>query len=98
MFAKTRVSMAALHPLVLGVLDRVLGHYQLSAPTGIRSDQARRPRTSTATTSIYPLPRLRRRGGREHDVAIDDFTEANGATRVVPGSHRWTTGGPAPTT
>jgi hypothetical protein len=22
--------------------------------------------------------------------AIDDFTEANGGTRLVPGSHRWT--------
>ena len=26
---------AAVNPLVLGVLDRVLGTYQLSAPTGI---------------------------------------------------------------
>src|SRR5215471_19545369 len=36
LFAKTRVfDAAATHPLLLGVLDQVLGHYQLSAPVGI---------------------------------------------------------------
>src|SRR2546428_117862 len=36
LFAKTRAFDApAVHPLVLGVLDHVLGHYQLSAPVGI---------------------------------------------------------------
>ena len=28
--------------------------------------------------------------------ALDDFTEANGATRLVPGSHRWTDRQPGP--
>src|SRR4051794_2588619 len=33
LFGKTRAfDAAAIDPLVLGVLDRVLGHYQLSAP------------------------------------------------------------------
>ena len=36
LFAKTRMfDAAATHPLLLGVLDQVLGHYQLSAPVGI---------------------------------------------------------------
>ena len=36
LFAKTRVfDAAATHPLLLGVLDQVLGHYQLRAPVGI---------------------------------------------------------------
>ena len=36
LFAKTRVFDAlATDPLLLGVLDEVLGHYQLSAPVGI---------------------------------------------------------------
>ena len=36
LFAKTRVFDAlATDPLLLGVLDQVLGHYQLSAPVGI---------------------------------------------------------------
>src|SRR5215472_6025829 len=37
LFAKTRTfDHAAVHPLLLGVLDEVLLHYQLSAPVGIR--------------------------------------------------------------
>src|SRR3954464_14039535 len=37
LFAKTRAfDAAALPPLVLGVLDQVLGDYQLSAPAGIQ--------------------------------------------------------------
>src|SRR5215470_17105030 len=37
LFAKTRTfDRAAVHPLLLEVLDQVLGHYQLSAPVGIR--------------------------------------------------------------
>src|SRR5205823_3919925 len=36
LFAKTRAfDGPATHPLLLGVLDRVLGSYQLSAPVGI---------------------------------------------------------------
>src|ERR1700735_2765640 len=36
LFAKTRAFDAlATHPLLLGVLDQLLGHYQLSAPGGI---------------------------------------------------------------
>src|SRR5262245_417070 len=35
-FGKTRtLDDVALHPLLLGVLDEVLGHYQFSAPVGI---------------------------------------------------------------
>src|SRR5437588_12876748 len=37
LFAKTRTfDAAAVHPLPLDVLDRVLGHYRLTAPVGIR--------------------------------------------------------------
>jgi hypothetical protein len=59
LFAKTRsLDNLAMHPQVLDVLDRVLGHYQLSAPAAI----------------------------------------AIGATRVVPGSHRWVDARPEPAT
>ena len=43
LFAKTRAfDGPAVHPLLLGVLDRVLGHYQLSAPTGIHRPSLQR--------------------------------------------------------
>ena len=90
-FAKTRAfDKLAIHPLVLGVLDRVLGEsYQLSAPTGIEIGPGEKAQVLHTDDGIYPIP-------RPHDELVlnimwplDDFTEANGATRVVPGSHRW---------
>jgi ectoine hydroxylase-related dioxygenase (phytanoyl-CoA dioxygenase family) len=90
LFAKTRAfDGPAVHPLLLGVLDRVLGHYQLSAPTGIQIGPGEKAQVLHRDDSVYPLP------ADFHNVvvntmwALDDFTEANGATRLVPGSHRW---------
>ena len=97
LFAKTRaLDASAVHPLVLGVLDRVLGHCQLSAPTGIEIGPGEAAQMLHHDDAIYPLP-------RPHDEivlntmwALDDFTEANGATRIVPGSHRWVDERPSP--
>ena len=83
-FAKTRVlDPLALHPL----LDRVLGLHQFSAPVGIEIGPGEAAQVLHYDDSIYPL-------AWPHDEvvvnsmwAFDDFTEANGATRVVPGSH-----------
>ena len=38
----------------------------------------------------YPLPRPHAELIVNFMLAIDDFTEENGATRIIPGSHRWT--------
>jgi ectoine hydroxylase-related dioxygenase (phytanoyl-CoA dioxygenase family) len=91
LFAKTRAFDSwAVHPLLLGVLDRVLGHYQLSAPTGIEIGPGEQAQVLHQDQSIYPLP------ADYSDVvvntmwALDDFTADNGATRLIPGSHRWT--------
>ena len=92
LFAKTRVFDApATHPLLLGVLDRVLGEsYQLSAPTGIEIGPGETAQVLHCDNGIYPLPRPFPEVILNTMWALDDFTEANGATRVVPGSHRWT--------
>src|SRR5262249_1456466 len=88
-FAKTRVlDDVALHPLLLGVLDQVLRHYQLSAPVGIRIGPGNPAQVIHTDDSIYPLPWPHDEVVVNSMWAIDDFTEANGATRVVPGSHR----------
>ena len=92
LFAKTRAFDAlALHPLLLQVLDDVLGpSYQLSAPTGIEIGPGEKAQVLHTDDGIYPLPRPHPEVVLNSMWALDDFTEANGATRVVPGSHRWT--------
>ena len=99
LFAKTRAFDApAIHPLVLGVLDRVLGQYQLSAPQGIQIGPGETAQDLHRDDGVYPI-------GRPHQElvvntmwALDDFTAANGATHVVPGSHKWVTETPSPAT
>lgn len=92
LFAKTRAFDAlAIHPLLLGVLDGVLGpSYQLSAPTGIEIGPGEKAQVLHTDDGIYPLPRPHPEVVLNSMWALDDFTEANGATRVVPGSHKWT--------
>jgi ectoine hydroxylase-related dioxygenase (phytanoyl-CoA dioxygenase family) len=89
-FAKTRaLDGCALHPLVLGVLDRVLGpHYQLSAPTGIEIGPGEVAQVLHRDEDIYPVPRPHPELVTNVMWAFDDFAEVNGATRMVPGSHR----------
>ena len=92
LFAKTRAFDAlAVHPLLLAVLDAVLGpSYQLSAPTGIEIGPGEKAQMLHTDDGIYPLPRPHPEVVVNSMWALDDFTVDNGATRVVPGSHRWT--------
>jgi ectoine hydroxylase-related dioxygenase (phytanoyl-CoA dioxygenase family) len=96
LFAKTRAfDGPATHPLVLGVLDEVLRHYQLSAPTGILIGPGEPDQILHHDDSVYPLPRPHEQVVVTTMWPLDDFTKANGATRLVPGSHRWTDRRPA---
>ena len=89
LFAKTRAfDGPATDPLVLGVLERVLGPCQLSAPTGIEIGPGEVAQILHHDDAIYPLPRPHAEVVLNTMWALDDFTEANGATRIIPGSHR----------
>lgn len=89
LFAKTRaMDEIALHPLLLGVLDQVLGHYQFSAPVGIQIGPGEPAQVLHHDDVVYPLPWPHAEAVVNSMWAFDDFTEANGATRIVPGSHR----------
>jgi ectoine hydroxylase-related dioxygenase (phytanoyl-CoA dioxygenase family) len=99
LFAKTRaLDEPVLHPLVLGVLDRVLGHCQFSAPTGIEIGPGEVAQVLHHDDGIYPLTRPHDEVVLNTMWALDDFTEANGATRIAPGSHRWVNERPDETT
>jgi len=88
-FAKTRVlDGPATHPLVLGVLGRVLGpHHLLSGPTGIEIGPGERAQVLHRDEDIYPVPRPHPELVVNVMWGFDDFTEENGATRMVAGSH-----------
>jgi ectoine hydroxylase-related dioxygenase (phytanoyl-CoA dioxygenase family) len=93
LFAKTRAfDRAATHPLLLAVLDEVLGHYQLSAPTGIRIGPGESAQPLHRDDAVYPLPESFGPVVVTTMWPLDEFTVANGATRYVPGSHRWPPG------
>jgi ectoine hydroxylase-related dioxygenase (phytanoyl-CoA dioxygenase family) len=93
LFAKTRTfDQAATHPLLLGVLDQVLGHYQLSAPVGIRIGPGEQAQMLHRDDAIYPLPQPHPPVVVNTMWPLDEFTAGNGATRFVPGSHRWEPG------
>jgi ectoine hydroxylase-related dioxygenase (phytanoyl-CoA dioxygenase family) len=99
LFAKTRAfDQPATNPLILGVLDRVLGEYQLSAPTGIEIGAGEVAQPLHPDDALYPVPRPHPELVVNVMWPLESFTEANGATRVVPGSHRWVDERPAPDT
>lgn len=82
----------ALHPSVMAAGDHVLGHAQawnLSFAHYFELFRSESTQLLHRDTWKYGAPPL----GIEVDLnalwAVSDFTETNGATRVVPGSHRW---------
>jgi ectoine hydroxylase-related dioxygenase (phytanoyl-CoA dioxygenase family) len=90
LFAKVRgFDELAIDPLLLGTLDRVLGpHYQLSGPVGIDIGPGESAQGLHRDDSVYPLSWPHPQVVLNTMWALDDFTEENGATLVVPGSHR----------
>jgi ectoine hydroxylase-related dioxygenase (phytanoyl-CoA dioxygenase family) len=90
LFGKTRCfDDLAIDPVMTAVLDEVVGPVQLSAPTGIQIGPGEPAQGLHTDDSIYPIPRPHAEIVLNTMWAFDDFTVANGATRFVPGSHRW---------
>ncbi len=85
----------ALHPLVLDTAAKVLGPYcqkfQLHLTQAIRINPGEPGQALHRDQLVYSPFRFPR--GMECELhtmwALTDFTEENGATRVIPGSHKW---------
>ena len=91
LFAKTRTFDAqATDPLILGVVEHVLGPgFLLSAPVGISIGPGEKAQPVHRDDGVYPVARPHRELVVNTIWALDDFTEENGATVVIPGSHKW---------
>ena len=93
LFAKTRAfDVLATDPLMLSVLDQVLGHYQLSAPVGICIGPGEKAQILHRDDAIYPVPEPHPPLVVNTMWPLDEFTAENGATRFIPGSHQWQPG------
>jgi ectoine hydroxylase-related dioxygenase (phytanoyl-CoA dioxygenase family) len=79
-----------LHPRVTAILDAVLlPSYLLTANLAINLLPGETAQDLHFDDPFYKLPRPRPPVSISSIWAIDEFTAANGATEVVPGSHRW---------
>ncbi|MCG8424371.1 MAG: phytanoyl-CoA dioxygenase family protein [Proteobacteria bacterium] len=78
------------HPLILGLLDRIFQpNYLLSQLQVINILPGEDQQPWHYDDGFYAVPRPRPPLGAATIWAIDDFTAENGATVVIPGSHKW---------
>jgi hypothetical protein len=81
------------HPRVLAVLDRLLlPNYLLSQLQVINIQPGEDAQLLHPDDGVYPIARPRPELSVATVWAIDDFTEENGATVLIPGSHEWPDG------
>ena len=89
-----RAGQLALHPAIAALTQAVLGpwcaRYQLSSAAAITIGPGETMQELHRDDLVYPLAHPREQQSVVTVIwALTDFTAANGATLVVPGSHRW---------
>jgi ectoine hydroxylase-related dioxygenase (phytanoyl-CoA dioxygenase family) len=77
-----------LHPVVLPIVDAVLGHQcLLSSLSSVAIGPGEVAQPIHADDQVMPLPKPHVATVANSMWALTDFTEDNGATRLIPGSH-----------
>ena len=89
LFAKTdAVDEIAIDPVLLKIIAGVLGEqFQMSVATAMCPDPGVDAQDLHRDDGHYPLARPRPPFIANTLIALDDFSEENGATQLVPGSH-----------
>ncbi len=78
------------HPRVLAICDAFLEpNYLLTASQAIDILPGETPQAFHTDDLFYSIARPRDAVSVSTIVAVDPFTPENGATQIVPGSHRW---------
>jgi hypothetical protein len=81
------------HPLMMGLCDRILqphcSLYQLAATQAIEIGLGEPAQALHRDDIIYSIPQPHPEFEVLFILALTEFTAENGATRIVPGSHRW---------
>lgn len=78
------------HPRILAILDALLEpSYLLSASQAINILPGETAQSVHADDLFYRIARPRKAVSVATIWAVDDFTTENGATQIIPGSHRW---------
>lgn len=78
------------HPRVLAIVDRLLvPHYLLSAALVVHMHPGETRQSFHCDDAFSHQPRPRPMLGVSTIWALEDFTQTNGATEIVPGSHLW---------
>ncbi len=87
----------AIHPLVLGALEQALkggpenprcDAIELNLTQAIAIEPGEAPQFLHRDEDLWPFPNTSEIMANAM-WALDDFTAENGATRLIPGSHRW---------
>jgi ectoine hydroxylase-related dioxygenase (phytanoyl-CoA dioxygenase family) len=80
-------------PIMLGVCDRILqphcSLYQLAMTQAIEIGPGEPAQTLHRDDFVYSVPPPHPEFEVLFALALTEFTEENGATRIAPGSHRW---------
>ncbi|MGI9604026.1 MAG: phytanoyl-CoA dioxygenase family protein [Acidimicrobiales bacterium] len=81
------------HPTALAITDQFLRpSYLLWGALAINNHPGETAQSFHADDDYVPEPRPRSAAGVSTMWTLDDFTETNGATELIPGSHRWGAG------